>query len=220
MISTMTTTKKNKLKITYRKVAELIPFMNNARTHSEEQVREIAASIEEFGFTNPVLLDGDSGVIAGHGRLKGAELLSIEEVPTVELGHLTEAQKRAYILADNRLAEKAGWDDHLLTLELGDLINEDIDIELTGFSQEEIDELLDFGGEFPGLNDKDRDPFRQRTFVLHDDQAEIVELALTKARTHVEIDTGLNENSNGNAITFICEQFLAGDSENDDVVEK
>ncbi|MFC4669420.1 ParB/Srx family N-terminal domain-containing protein, partial [Seohaeicola nanhaiensis] len=99
----------------------LIPYANNARTHSEAQVAQIAGSIREFGFNNPVLVDGENGIIAGHGRVLAARKLGLAEVPVIELAHLSEAQKRAYILADNRLAEAAGWDRDLLALELGDL---------------------------------------------------------------------------------------------------
>ncbi|MFC4669432.1 ParB/Srx family N-terminal domain-containing protein, partial [Seohaeicola nanhaiensis] len=99
----------------------LIPYANNARTHSETQVAQIPGSIREFGFNNPVLVDGENGIIAGHGRVLAARKLGLAEVPVIELRHLSEAQKRAYILADNRLAEAAGWDRDLLALELGDL---------------------------------------------------------------------------------------------------
>ena len=109
------------LQITYRPIGDLIPFARNARTHSEAQVALIAGSIREYGFTNPVLVDGANGIIAGHGRVLAARKLGLAAVPTIELAHLTEVQKRAYVLADNRLAEAAGWDRELLGLELGDL---------------------------------------------------------------------------------------------------
>src|SRR5690348_9346315 len=102
-------------------VAELILYANNARTHSEAQVAQIAASIRAFGFTNPIPVDGERGVIAGHGRLLAARKLGMAEVPTIELSHLSPAQKRAYVLADNRLALSAGWDEDLLRIELGEL---------------------------------------------------------------------------------------------------
>lgn len=119
-------------------VSSLIPYARNARTHSDAQVAQIAASIREFGFTNPILVDGENGVIAGHGRLLAARKLGMTEVPTLELAHLTPAQKRAYVLADNRLALSAGWDAELLRLELGDLQAEGFDLELTGFDPIEI----------------------------------------------------------------------------------
>jgi DNA modification methylase len=123
-------------------VSELIPYARNARTHSDAQVAQIAASIREFGFTNPVLTDGARGVIAGHGRLLAARKLGMTEVPTIELSHLTAAQRRAYVLADNKLALNAGWDDDLLRLELGELRDEGFDLCLTGFELDELGKLL------------------------------------------------------------------------------
>ena len=133
------------LKVVYRQVADLIPYARNARTHSDEQVTRIASSIKEFGFTNPILIDGDNGIIAGHGRLMAAKKLGLREVPTIELSGMTDAQKRAYILADNKLALDAGWDEELLRLEFEELRGGAIDLELTGFSQDEIDGLLNEG---------------------------------------------------------------------------
>lgn len=137
-------------------VAALIPYANNARTHSDAQVAQIAASIREFGFTNPILVDGENGVIAGHGRLLAARKLGMELVPVIELAHLTPAQKRAYVLADNRLALNAGWDDDLLRLELGALQIEGFDLALTGFDVGEIDAL--FALPTGGLTDPDHIP--------------------------------------------------------------
>ncbi|CUW39685.1 putative Phage related DNA methyltransferase [Magnetospirillum sp. XM-1] len=123
-------------------VARLMPYARNARTHSESQVSEIAASIGRFGFNNPVLVDEQGMIIAGHGRVLAAKRLGLEVVPVVPLPHLTEAEKRAYILADNKLAEKAGWDEDLLRLELADLQDLDIDLGVIGFEDKEIDRLL------------------------------------------------------------------------------
>ena len=137
-------------------VAALIPYARNARTHSDAQVAQIAASIREFGFTNPILIDGDRGVIAGHGRLLAARQLGMTEVPTLELGHLTPAQRRAYVLADNRLALSAGWDEDLLRIELGDLQADGFDLTLTGF---DLDEIAGFLAEpIGGLTDPDDVP--------------------------------------------------------------
>ena len=122
-------------------VEDLIPYARNARTHSDEQVDKIAASIREFGFLNPVITDGDNGIVAGHGRIMAAKKLGMDEVPTVEATHLTDAQKRAYILADNRLALDAGWDDEMLRVELDELGEAGFDLELTGFSLDEIEAL-------------------------------------------------------------------------------
>ena len=131
-----------KIKIITKKVDDLIPYVNNARTHSEEQVSQIASSIKEFGFNNPILLDGDNGVVAGHGRLLAAKKLGMEEVPCIELAHLSGAKKRAYILADNKLALNAGWDYNLLNIELESLMKEDMDLNVIGFSDEELNEIL------------------------------------------------------------------------------
>src|SRR5580700_7901083 len=124
-------------------VASLRPYPGNPRTHSKKQVRQIADSIRRFGFTNPVLIGEDGEIIAGHGRVEAAKLLGLESVPTLRLAHLDAAQRRAYVLADNKLALNAGWDQELLAIELQGLIAVDFDIELTGFSPSEIDLVLD-----------------------------------------------------------------------------
>ena len=130
------------LAIDYRPIEALIPYARNARTHSEAQVAKIAGSIREFGFTNPVLVDGTNGIIAGHGRVLAARLLGLAQVPVIELAHLSETQRKAYILADNQLALAAGWDKDLLALEVGDLNDLGLDLDLLGFSAGEIDDLL------------------------------------------------------------------------------
>ena len=130
------------LNVEYRKVETLIPYCRNARTHSEAQVAQLAASIVEYGWTNPLLVDGDNGVISGHGRLLGARKLGLAEVPVIELAHLTPTQKRAYILADNQLALNAGWDEKLLALELAELSDSGYDLELTGFDADELADLM------------------------------------------------------------------------------
>jgi DNA modification methylase len=123
------------------RVGDLTPYARNSRTHSDEQIAQIAASIKEFGWTNPILIDGDKGIIAGHGRLKAAMRLGLEEIPAIELSHLTEIQKKALIIADNKLALNAGWDNELLSLELEELELEGLDLSLTGFGEEEISAL-------------------------------------------------------------------------------
>ena len=135
------------LALDYRPIASLVPCARNARTHSEAQVALIAGSIREFGFTNPVLVDGESGIIAGHGRVLAARKLGLASVPVIELGHLTDAQRRAYVLADNKLAERAGWDRELLALELGELAELGTDLGSLGFEALELDALL--GNELP-----------------------------------------------------------------------
>lgn len=138
-------------------VSSLIPYARNSRTHSDEQVAKIAASIKEFGFLNPVIVDGDSGIIAGHGRVLAAQKLSMDEVPTIEASHLTDAQRRAYVIADNRLALDAGWDDEMLRVEFDDLEAEGFDLSLTGFTLDEIQALQpeELSG---GLTDEDEVP--------------------------------------------------------------
>ena len=138
------------MKIEHTPVRELRPYAANARTHSKKQVKQIARSIAKFGFCNPVLIDDTKQIIAGHGRVEAAKLLGIDAVPTCQLSHLSETDKRAYILADNKLAEKAGWDKELLAIELQGLIELDVDIELTGFDTSEIDIILEDAREATG----------------------------------------------------------------------
>jgi hypothetical protein len=151
------------MKIDYMRVCELRPYPNNARTHSKKQVRLIANSITKFGFCNPVLIDDDGQIIAGHGRVEAAKLLGIDAVPTCRLSHLTEADKRAYILADNRLAEKAGWDKQLLAIELQSLIDLDVEVELTGFEMPEIDIILEDAREADGPSSGPEDAVPQHS---------------------------------------------------------
>ncbi len=133
----------NALTVETRKVEALIPYARNPRTHSDAQIAQLAASIVEFGWTNPILVDGDNGVIAGHGRLLAARKLGMTEVPVIELAHLSSAQKRALVIADNRLALDAGWDEAMLVLELAELADIGFELDLTGFSANEIERLLD-----------------------------------------------------------------------------
>jgi DNA modification methylase len=130
-----------------RDIASLRPYARNARTHSKKQVKQIAASIERFGFTNPVLVSDDGEIIAGHGRVEAAQLLGLRKVPTLALSHLNDAERRAYVLADNKLALNAGWDKEILAIELQGLIDLDFDVELTGFSLAEVDLVLDEAGD-------------------------------------------------------------------------
>ena len=129
-------------KIEHWPVERLIPYARNARTHSVAQVAQIARSIQTFGFTNPILVDGAQGILAGHGRLDAARLLKLAVVPVIVLDHLTEAERRAYILADNKLALNAGWDDDVLAAELRAIQEMDFDLELTGFDSKELEALF------------------------------------------------------------------------------
>lgn len=145
------------MQIQPRPIEGLIPYARNSRTHSDDQVAQIAASIREFGWTNPVLVDGDNGIIAGHGRVLAARKLGLTEVPCIELVHLSEAQKKAYIIADNKLAMNAGWDNELLALEFAELQGLGFDLDLTGFDAEELVALMPV--EVPeGLTDEDAVP--------------------------------------------------------------
>lgn len=138
-------------------VTALIPYAKNSRTHDDAQVAQIAASIKEFGWTNPILVDGDKGVIAGHGRLLAARKLGMAKVPTIELKDMTEAQKKAYVIADNKLALNAGWDTNFLSLELQELKDQDFDLTLLGFDDKELDALL-APETTEGLTDEDSVP--------------------------------------------------------------
>jgi DNA modification methylase len=148
----------NRSQIEIRPVADLKPALRNARTHPKEQIKEIARSLERFGFCNPVLIQDDGTIVAGHGRVEAAKLLGITEVPTLRLSHLTSSQIRAYALADNRLAEKAGWDREILAIELQGLIDLDFDVEITGFSMSAIDQLLPTNVEAGSSNEEYIEP--------------------------------------------------------------
>jgi hypothetical protein len=195
------------MKIEQLPTADLIPYARNTRTHSPEQVAQIAGSIREFGFTNPILIDADNGIIAGHGRVMAASKLGLAKVPCIRLAHLTDTQKRAYIIADNKLALNAGWDEAMLGLELADIREADFDLGLLGFSE---DDLVSFDVEeshMPELSSEDKQPFQQMTFTVHDEQAEDVQAAMSKAKQMGHGESGVNENSNGNALAFICQSF-------------
>lgn len=132
-----------KLQIKEIEIEKLIPYAKNSRTHSDEQVAQIAASIREFGWTNPILIDGEIGIIAGHGRLAAARKLGLKKIPVIELSHLSPTQKKALIIADNKVALNAGWDNELLALEFEELKLEGFDLELLGFNKNEIDKLFE-----------------------------------------------------------------------------
>lgn len=131
------------MEIVYKKINELKPYENNSRTHDESQIKQICESIKEYGWTNPVLIDEKGMIIAGHGRVEGAKKLDIKEVPCIVLSGLTDAQKKAYVIADNKMALNAGWNEELLKTELEKLKELDFDLELTGFSKKELDKLFD-----------------------------------------------------------------------------
>jgi len=146
-----------KQNIQYIEVSKLIPYANNARTHDDNQITQIASSIKEFGFNNPILIDDNNGIIAGHGRLMAAKKLGLVEAPTIKLSHLSDAQRKAYILADNRIAMNSGWDNELLALELKEL-DGDIDLSLLGFDADELNALINPVELTDGLTDEDAVP--------------------------------------------------------------
>ena len=175
---------KNSLQIDYLPTAGLIPYANNSRTHSEAQVSQVAASIKEFGFTNPILVDESNGIIAGHGRLMAAQKLGLDEVPTITLVGLTDAQRKAYVIADNQLALNSGWNEELLKVELENLLEIDFDINILGFNgmpdfDDEADYSLLDDEEADGILNDMQDGVKkaiQIEFELHDydEAAELV----------------------------------------------
>jgi ParB-like chromosome segregation protein Spo0J len=144
------------VKIIQTPVDQLIPYVNNSRKHSDEQVAQIAASIKEFGWTNPILVDGEKGIIAGHGRLLAARKLGFKEVPTIELTDLTDTQRKAYIIADNRLALNAGWDNEMLTIELNELLADGFALEMLGFDPVEMKLLIAGGLDFEPATEEEQ----------------------------------------------------------------
>lgn len=144
-------------KIVSQRTDALLPYARNSRTHSEEQVAQIAASMREFGFTNPVLVDAGNGIVAGHGRVMAAKLLGLAEVPTINVGWMSEAQRRAYIIADNQIALNAGWDADMLSEELAELNGLEFDLELLGFGADDLAAALGLGGDGDGGGGAKRD---------------------------------------------------------------
>ena len=188
----------NKLKLVMRKTADLVPYARNARTHGAEQIEQIAASMKAYGFNAPVLVDGDGGIIAGHGRVMAAQLLELDAVPTISLAHLNDEQKRKYIIADNRIAENSEWDTDLLKDELLELFDgSDFEaIESIGFDEQEFRDavgLVERVG-MPTLNTGGKNVLEQITFTVHKDQMLVIKQAL-------------NENKNGNALHALCLQY-------------
>ena len=165
------------MKIETIKTADLVPYARNSRTHSESQVAQIAGSIREFGFTNPVLIDAENGIIAGHGRVMAAGKLGLKEVPCIRLAHLSDIQRRAYIIADNKLALNSGWDEEMLGLELADLREMDFDLGLIGFDSAEIEEFLNPTEPESGLSDDYTHKVDAPVYEPKGDKPPIAELA-------------------------------------------
>ncbi|EEV4742151.1 MULTISPECIES: ParB/Srx family N-terminal domain-containing protein [Escherichia] len=154
------------LKIEYLPVGKLLRYAKNSRTHSDEQVEQLVNSIREFGFTNPVLIDEKNELIAGHGRLAAAKILEMDKVPAIRLSNLSEKQKKAYRIADNKLALNAGWDMQLLAEEVKELMDDDFDIDLLGFNDAELDEML--SDEQPQEEDDNSSPVVQIKYLAID----------------------------------------------------
>jgi ParB-like chromosome segregation protein Spo0J len=198
------------MKIEQKSIDLLIPYAKNARIHNEAQIAQIAGSIKEFGFNNPVLIDKDNGIIAGHGRVMAARKLGLQEVPTIQLDHLSDTQRKAFILADNRIAMNSHWDEEILSLELSDL-KDALDLTDLGFEVAELDKLMNGIiplDEMPDLRIGDREPIQQMTFKLHDDQVDTIDQAIEYVKKNFDIKNELNENSNGNALAMMAELFM------------
>lgn len=198
---------KDKMQVVYKSVDELIPYVNNARTHSDKQVTQIAASIKEFGFNNPILLDGTNGVVAGHGRLMAAKKLKIKDVPCIELSHLSEMQKKAYILADNKIALNADWDEKLLSSELEELTASGVNLEIMGFdipSVAETERLSEL--KFESIY---YEPENKPKIKLSD----CLNLEKFKAKIKVVDDADLNPEQK-EVLKMFCQRFIKIDFEN------
>jgi ParB-like chromosome segregation protein Spo0J len=170
-------------------VDELIPYVNNSRTHTDQQIAQIAASIKEFGWTNPILVDGDKGIIAGHGRLLAARKLQMDKVPVIQLTHLTDNQKKALIIADNKLALNAGWDAEVLQLELEALKDDEFDVNVLGFTDEEL--LAMFADFMPDAIDEIDEVNEAVNFIIKCDniaQKEIIKAKLGISAEKISFD--------------------------------
>lgn len=194
-------------------LGRLIVDPGNPRSHAPEQIDQIVASVRAFGWTNPVLVDPEGMIIAGEARLAAARRLSRATVPVIVLAELSPAARRAYRVADNRIALNAGWDEDLLAAALRDIAAMELDMAAIGFADAEVAALLaeaeDFvAADFPALPSGDRSPFQQMTFALHDDQAATVQAALALAKRQGPFE-GPNRNGNGNALARVAEGYLA-----------
>jgi len=187
--------KLTKLSYEMKKTEDLVPYAQNSRTHSGHQVNKIADSIKEFGFLNPVIIDKKQGIIAGHGRVMAAKQLELKEVPTIQASHLSEKQKKAYIIADNRLALDAGWNEKTLLKELLELENQEYDLKLTGFEQSELDKILgNLDAETEGTIKFSEEVGEAHNFVvLYFDN----DIDWLSAQTHFELESVHSKRQNG-----------------------
>lgn len=197
------------MKVEIWSIDKVIPYARNPRKN-DSAVPKVMASLKEYGFRQPIVVDKEGVVIVGHTRLKAAQQLGMTEVPVHTATGLTASQVKAYRIADNRTSEEAEWDQELLGLELSDLREADFDLNLTGFDQNETQTFDVAPVDAPQLPDGDRAPFRQMTFTVHDEQFEEIEAALRKAKEAGRGESAVNENSNGNALAWICDRFNRG----------
>lgn len=199
------------LKIVSTPLESLTPYENNARTHSAEQIKQIIDSISEWGWTVPILADETGKIIAGHGRYMAALEMGLSQVPVITAKGWTDQQKRAYVIADNKLSLNAGWEESTLRLELEALGAHEFDLALLGFDDSELQALRfdnDSAAEMPNLPEGDKGEYSQKTFSLHNSQMELVEQAIERAKEMGGGESTINENGNGNALAFICGQWL------------
>jgi ParB family chromosome partitioning protein len=201
----------SKLKIVYKARSWFEAYENNSRTHTKSQVKQIADSIQQFGFTNPILADPSGTVIAGHGRLMAAEMLDLDSIPVIILEDLTDAQKRAYVIADNKIALNAGWDFEMLAAEIDALNDTGFDVSLLGFSSAEINDMIGTPVTPPDPADQDLDPDDDKQkleFVLNSDQLMAVTRALNWAMKIGHLDTANTPKANGAALAHMAEMFI------------
>ena len=193
-------------KLEHWSIDRLIEYARNPRKN-DHAVDRVASVIHEFGFRVPILAKSDGSVIDGHLRLKAARKLKLEEVPVIVCDDMTETQIKAFRLSVNKVAELADWDEEMLGLELADLREADFDLGLLGFDESELGSFDVEGGDMPAMPEGDKQPFQQMTFTVHDEQAEDVQAAMAKAKSMGHGESAVNENSNGNALAFICQSF-------------
>ena len=200
------------------KVEDLIPYVNNPR-NNENAVDKVASSIAEFGFKSPIIIDKNNIVINGHTRLLASKKLGLKEVPVIKADDLTEAQVKAFRIADNKTSEYAEWNGELLKLELEQLEGMNFDLECTGFDMDDIEQMLNLGfdysedefGEDFELPSGDKKPIQQRTFTLHDNQASLIDFVIDKARERYnddEVETFGNTNKNGNLLYMVVKEWV------------
>jgi len=204
--------------VTIRPLNDIVPYGENPKEHPQEQVDKIASSIQRFGWDQPIVVDGNGTIIKGHGRYQAAQKLGLEEVPVIEQPDLSDAEARAARIADNRVAE-SDWNDELLSTEFELLREKEMPLEATGFSSDGIDDVEkglepdeeEIEEAFGDLPDGERDPIRQRTFTLAEEQLDTVETAVERAKENADTDHPVNSNDNGNALAVVCEVYLHPD---------